>query len=229
VRGPNFTQLYVNGQLESQTNVSFPQDYGTNALFFGSSGQAYWDHKFRGLLDEITLYNRALSAGEIAAVHAAGDAGKCQEASVSVQPQSHTTLIGSNAIFTAAASGPALSYQWFFNETNALAGATNSVLLLTNLSVAQSGSYSILVSNFVGAVLSQPVLLEVNPVQGIIMPIKLSGAVGSSWRIEYVNDLGLTNNWLVLATVTLTNSSQVYYDNSALGWQHRFYRLVPLP
>src|SRR5262249_21151791 len=39
VRGSNFLQLYVNGQLERQTNVSFPQDYGTLPLFFGTSGQ----------------------------------------------------------------------------------------------------------------------------------------------------------------------------------------------
>src|ERR1035441_3684206 len=30
VRGSDFTRLYVNGQLESETNVAFPQDYGTN-------------------------------------------------------------------------------------------------------------------------------------------------------------------------------------------------------
>ena len=48
MRGSNFTQLYVNGRLESQTNVSFAQDYGTLPLYFGTSGQSYWDHKFNG-------------------------------------------------------------------------------------------------------------------------------------------------------------------------------------
>src|SRR5207245_1858211 len=38
VRGPNLLQLFVNGQLEAQTNVSFPQDYGSLPLFFGTSG-----------------------------------------------------------------------------------------------------------------------------------------------------------------------------------------------
>ncbi len=228
-RGSNFTRLYVNGQLESQTNVSFPQDYGTNALFFGSSGQSYWDHKLNGLLDEVALYNLALSGEEVAALYAAGAAGKCQEAAVAIYPQNLTTLTGSNATFTAAASGPALSYQWFFNETNALPGATNSVLTLPNLSLSQSGSYSILVSNFAGEVLSQPAVLEVAPVRGIVMPIKLSGATGSSWRVDYVNDLGPANTWVPLAMVTLTNTTQVYFDSSALSQRHRFYRVVPLP
>jgi autotransporter-associated beta strand protein len=229
VRGSNFTQLYVNGHLESQTNVSFPMNYGTNALFFGSSGQSYWDHKFAGLLDEVSLYNCALSADEIAAIYAAGGAGKCREAAVTVQPQSQTVTAGSSVLFAAQAFGPVLRYQWLHNGTNVLAGGTNSTLWLTSLTPSQSGNYSIIASNFAGVVLSEPVSLEVTPLLGIIMPINLSGALGSSWRIDYVNDLGPTNNWTTLATVTLTNITQVYSDSSALTQSHRFYRVVPLP
>jgi hypothetical protein len=47
-----------------QTNVNFPQNYGTLPLYFGTSGQSYWDHKLRGALDEVSLYNRALSSNE---------------------------------------------------------------------------------------------------------------------------------------------------------------------
>jgi hypothetical protein len=83
-RGSNFIQLYVNGQLDSQTNISFPLDYGTNALYFGTSGQAYWDRKFHGALDEVSLYNRALAAGEIAAIYSAGGLGKCKAPSLSI-------------------------------------------------------------------------------------------------------------------------------------------------
>src|SRR5262249_54963573 len=60
VRGSSLLQLYVNGVLERQTNISSPMDYGNLPLFFGSSGQTYWDHKFKGTLDEVSLYNRAL-------------------------------------------------------------------------------------------------------------------------------------------------------------------------
>ncbi len=229
VRGSNFTQLYVNGQLESQTNVDFPQDYGANALFFGSSGDLSWDHKFAGLLDEVSLYSRALSADEIGAIYNAGAAGKCLEAAFTTQPQSQTALVGSNVTFVVTASGPALSYQWLFNVTNVLAGATNSTLSLTNVGSSQSGNYSVVASNSAGAVFSQPAALTVAPIRGIVMPITLSGDVGSSWRIDYVNDLGPTNVWVPLATVTLTNTSQIYSDASALSQAQRFYRLVPLP
>ena len=81
VRGSSFLQLYVNGQLQGQTNVGFAQDYGTLPLYFGTSGQSYWDHKFAGNLDEVTLYSRALAATEIAAIYGAGSAGKCKAGS----------------------------------------------------------------------------------------------------------------------------------------------------
>src|SRR5262249_1647546 len=41
VRGSNFTQIYVNGNLERQTNVSFALNYGNFPLYFGTSGQSY--------------------------------------------------------------------------------------------------------------------------------------------------------------------------------------------
>ena len=121
VRGSNFIQLYVNERLESQSSVNFPMDYGTTPLFFGSSGQSYWDHKFAGLLDEASLYRCALSADEIAVIYAVGAVGKCREAAVTVQPQSQTALAGSSVIFAAQASGPVRGYQWLHNGTHALA------------------------------------------------------------------------------------------------------------
>ena len=77
-RGSNFIQIYVNGVLEAQTNVNFPQGYGPYPLYFADTGQPYYDPKFAGALDEVALYNRALSSNEIHAIYAAGHAGKCK-------------------------------------------------------------------------------------------------------------------------------------------------------
>jgi hypothetical protein len=59
--------------------------------------------------------------------------------------------------------------------------------------------------------------------------IPLAGAVGSSVRVDYINQFGPTNAWVTLATVTLTNTSQLYFDTSSIGHPARLYRLVPLP
>ena len=40
---------------------------------------------------------------------------------------------------------------------------------------------------------------------------------------------GPTDAWITLTTVTLTNTSQLYFDTSAPGQPERLYRLVPVP
>jgi hypothetical protein len=154
VRGSNYLQLYVNGQLANQTNLSFAQDYGDFPLYFGTSGQPYWDRKLQGLLDEVSLYNRPLSSNEIAAIYAAQSDGKCKAVSITLQPQSQAVVIGTNVLFTVSATGfGTLSYQWQFNGVD-IGGAAGANLSLTNVQSANAGSYWVVVSNALGAVTS---------------------------------------------------------------------------
>ena len=59
--------------------------------------------------------------------------------------------------------------------------------------------------------------------------IKLTGSVGDSLRLDYINQTGPTDAWVTLDTVTLTNTSQLYFDVSVLGQPGRLYRIVPVP
>ena len=164
VRGPSSLQLYVNGQLERQTNISFAQNYGTLPLYFGTTGQASWDHKFAGNLDEVTLYNRALTSNEIAAIYAAGSSGKCKPASgpsIASQPQGESVVVGGSAGFGVTASGTApFGYQWNFNGA-ALDGATNAALSITNVQMSQGGNYMVVVTNSISAATSAVAVLTV--------------------------------------------------------------------
>jgi Lysophospholipase L1 and related esterases len=161
VRDPNFIRLFVNGQLEGQTTITFPQDYGAFPLFFGTSGQSYWDRKLNGTLDEVSLYNRALSPSEITAIYSAGSAGKCKGATVIAQPQAQTVLLGGNALFTVGAAGLApLRYQWQFNGAT-IPNATNTTFALSNVQVSNAGNYTAVVTNSLGAATSAPAVLTV--------------------------------------------------------------------
>jgi hypothetical protein len=64
---------------------------------------------------------------------------------------------------------------------------------------------------------------------GIVPAITLTGSIGHSVRLDYINQYGPTDAWVTLATVTLTNTSQLYFDTSARGQPERLYRVVPLP
>src|SRR5882672_2432011 len=161
VRGSNFVQLYVNGNLERQTNITFAQDYGNFPLYFGTSGQTFWDHKLKGNLDEVSIYNRALASNEIAAIYAAGSSGKCKAPRITTQPQSQTVEAGSDVTFTVAASGfGTLAYQWQSNGAAILA-ATNSALTLSNVQAAAAADYTAVVLNSLGTATSAVATLTV--------------------------------------------------------------------
>ena len=89
--------------------------------------------------------------------------------SLLVQPVGLTVDEFQNASFTVAATGTApLNYRWFFQETNALSngpgtnGATAVQLTLSNVSLAQGGFYSVVVSNAAGRATSIVARLTVN-------------------------------------------------------------------
>jgi len=63
----------------------------------------------------------------------------------------------------------------------------------------------------------------------LVPAIYLTGRVGDSLRLDYINAVGPTDAWITLDTVTLTNTTQLYFDVTAPGQPHRLYRLVPLP
>ncbi len=56
--------------------------------------------------------------------------------------------------------------------------------------------------------------------------IPLTGATGSSVRINCINAIGPTNAWVTLDTLRLTNTTELYFDFSALGKPPRLYRLA---
>jgi len=100
-RGTNFLRLYVNGNLDAEVAVNFPQDYGTLPLCLGSSGQPGWDCKLGGSLDEVSLYNRVLSSNEIATIYQAGYLGKCKSPTnvkVAMYPGAHPGVSFAGAV-----------------------------------------------------------------------------------------------------------------------------------
>ena len=74
-------KMYVNGVLENQTPAALTLDYDTRPIFIGTSGEHVFDGKLAGIVDEASIYNRALDPSEIAALYAAGSAGKCMSVS----------------------------------------------------------------------------------------------------------------------------------------------------
>jgi hypothetical protein len=81
---------------------------------------------------------------------------------INTQPASQSAYVGDTVNFSASASGtPPLVYQWYFNATNALPGATNASLTLANVQLYQAGAYNVIVTNSTGSAVSSNALLTV--------------------------------------------------------------------
>jgi hypothetical protein len=81
---------------------------------------------------------------------------------ISTQPSAVSQCAGTTANFSVTASGQGtLTYQWR-KDGSALDGETNATLAVTNISMANAGQYSVIVSGGCGNVTSSNALLTVN-------------------------------------------------------------------
>ena len=154
-------RLYLNGGLVRTGLVSTHASCPSTCLGENGLGYGY----YAGLLDEVSIYDRALSAAEILAIYAADSAGKCAPAippEILFQPTNQTVFAGGTATFNVnVASSQPVAYQWQFNGTN-LMNNTASILAITNVALVQAGDYRVIVTNIAGAVTSSVATLTVS-------------------------------------------------------------------
>lgn len=161
-------RVYVDGLLANQRTYSGGIFPGNQPLAIGglstaqSPYSAYWP--FNGLLDELAIYNRALSDSEIIALYTADVSGLCQvPPTITAPPQSQQVPLGEDVLFSASVVGSRpLNYQWYFNN-QPLARATNAWLLLEKVRTNQAGPYFMRVSNSLGYASSAPATLKLLP------------------------------------------------------------------
>jgi hypothetical protein len=125
-----------------------------------------------------------------------------------------------------AATGADLRYQWRFNGGN-VAGQTNAVFALPNLSATNSGVYQVGVFNAAGAAMSLSATVTVRSLpQFTTHPFSQTNLPGSNtvfsafavgtgpviyqWRKDGTNILNATNSTLALPNVQLFADSAIY-------------------
>ncbi len=142
---------------------------------------------------------------------------------ITVQPQSQMALPGTNVTFSVTASGYApLSYQWSVNNTN-ISWATNATMTLTNVQLADSGNYAVLVTNIYGSAQSSNAVLTVEKFPNITaQPTNQAVYAGDNvsfsvmatgtsplsyqWLFNNTNIDGATNATLALANVQVSQA-----------------------
>lgn len=154
--------------------------------------------------------------------------------SITNQPTARSVGVGSNTTFSVSATGNGLlRYQWRFNDTNALANATNTSLTLTNVQAANAGGYSVVVTDSLGAVTSAVAVLTVNglPVIRPTLNVERAGVnVVLSWSANGTAGYDLWSTpglsspvWTPAGTPTIV-SGENRVTNAMTG-EAKYYRL----
>jgi hypothetical protein len=144
---------------------------------------------------------------------------------ITTQPVSLVLVSGSTAAFTVVATGSP-TYQWR-KDGAAIAGATSATLTLTNVQVANAGTYSVVVATAGDSVTSNNATLTVTPVSAApaitVQPMSQESAVGLSatfsvtatgtpapsyqWLKNSVPIIGANGASLTLAGLTLADAA----------------------
>jgi len=112
------------------------------------SGYPRW---FNGSIDEVVVYDRALSPAEIANLDLLGKTSPWPAPLITGQPSSATVYAGQAASFTAGAMGALpLAYQWQHAGTN-IPGATSPTLTIPSAFYTDAGNYRAAITNGTGS------------------------------------------------------------------------------
>ena len=165
----------------------------------------------QGNLSNVALYNHALTPAQVAAHYFAGMFGNTNPLPhINTQPVSVVSLPGGNVTFSLnVSSASAVTYLW---EKNGISiDQTNATLTLTNVSPANTGNYTVLVSNLAGSTNSATATLSV----GLFGYSPVTLTAGS-----YNEDMIVEKGALVAATTATMDGGT---GNSGTAWFEQGY------
>jgi len=165
--------------------------------------------------------------------------------SITTQPQAQTVFVGDNIRFNVTAGGTLpLSYVWRKNGID-IPGPNSGAYTISNSVVADSGNYSVVITNSAGAVTSDVVRVDVHlEAQSVIAQNNFDDPVGvaysfactyssdntlvlpSSWTNLPGAGVGSTTGRVISADGTDFANGSVTYAGFGGGWAQNF---LPLP
>ena len=184
--------FYVDGALSSTQAIQSMAGTASSWFQMGVNPWIPFGTYFTGSMDEVRIYNRALSASDVTALFLAGSS---QPPVITMQPQSTTATAGLPATFGVTAIG-ALNYQWQSEAPGAssfsnISGATSSSYNKGVLQLSTSGTqYRCTLTNNNGTVTTNAVALTVLPQPSgtAFVTSKVLGTI----RNDYTGWVGMT-------------------------------------
>ncbi len=148
---------------------------------------------------------------------------------ITADPQSLTVTNGQGASFTVVAGGSApLTYQWYFNTSSPVSGATNATFSITSVQSTNLGTYLAIVNNTAGSATSAVAVLQASSGCSVGSAGAITGSssvnAGDSGVTYSISSVSGANNytWTVPSGATVasgqgTTSITVNYACAATG------------
>lgn len=193
VHGPDGHRTFINGQWDGNSYIDFCRDLNV-PIRIGALDplQQYGLQKFfTGDIDEVAVYDHALSNDQILQHYLVGLYSTNNPPVFAEQPQSQTVAVGTTVSFTTLIEGsPVIGQQWYRNGSPIdFAVSTNATLTLTNVSYADAigQSYQIVATNASGSTTSIVATLAVTPqpayvvlTNNLVLHLKFDGNLNDS-------------------------------------------------
>jgi hypothetical protein len=223
----NAMMLYLNGEPLA-TNVIGPQPIATSAANLRISGDDNLNVMFDGLIDEVSIYNRALCSIEIAAIYQAGSAGKCRISPTNEvitwanpAPITYGTALTSNQLdATANVCG---TFAYTPTNGTVLNPGTNTLTVV--FTPTDTVDYSTMTDSVSLVVLApQPII----NIQKAVYLTSTNLLTGLNYQVQASSDLINWTNQGSVFTATDSNWQSTNYWN-VNDWNQLFFQLVTSP
>jgi hypothetical protein len=167
---------------------------GTNTI--GTDAFNLATRAFNGDIDEVAVFNSAFSSGQLLALFSKGAGLSPIAPSITGQPQSVGIYAGNTVKLAATGingSAP-ITCQWKFGATNLsdggqISGSQTPSLTISNVTSLNAGTYTLILSNYVGVtVSSNAILTVVTPVPGSYEAAIVASKPYAFWKLNETND-----------------------------------------
>ncbi len=157
--------MYFNGKVV-KTSTQVVTSYGSSPYAFNIGGGGVFNATgdfFLGDIDEVAVFNHAISASAVTDLYCAGHYGPNAVPVIVDQPTEVTLVSGFELLLQMNVGGsPSFEYQWKMNGQS-IEGATNSQYRVPSSTTANSGAYTLVIKNAKGEITSQPIAVTVLP------------------------------------------------------------------
>jgi hypothetical protein len=184
----------ANGALTAAINpiAHTAEAWGGNARIGDDTGGA--NRVFNGLIDEVSMFNRALTYQEIANLYEKGTGiPQVIPPVISPQPRSASIYAGGNVVLRSGAAGANMTLRWTKGgqpvaDDAHISGSGTDTLTITGVTVGDAGDYRLTASNTSGTTISDPATLTVSTPENQYVTDVLALNPLSYWRLNETGD-----------------------------------------